>query len=239
MRTWFVTAILLLATPCIAADGAKFRPVGFSADSNYFAFEQYGVQDGSGFPYAEIFVLDVRKDEWAKGTPHFEVVESETADVNQARAKARAEVADAIKRTAISVDAEILAANPFTEVVEKRGKITFHDHFNYSMGMFGTPESQGSWTLSVSNIKMTQANDCGEEIFGYKLELKNEKSGETALLHEDKSLPKSRSCALAYDLEAIVQPVGGGDTLVAIIGVYRRGFEGSDRRFIAVPFKFN
>jgi predicted secreted protein len=61
------------------------------------------------------------------------------------------------------------------------------------------------------------------------------------IIHEDTTLPASRHCAVAYDIEAIVAPsnVETVDRLVAIIGVYRRGFEGADRRFIAVPFKWS
>ncbi|MGE6786024.1 DUF2259 domain-containing protein, partial [Ensifer adhaerens] len=38
------------ASPALAGDYAALQPIGFSADGNVFAFEEYGVQDGSGFP---------------------------------------------------------------------------------------------------------------------------------------------------------------------------------------------
>ena len=77
------------------------------------------------------------------------------------------------------------------------------------------------------------------ETFGYKLSLTNKKTGQTALLHVDKEVPKSRFCPVAYDIEAVVQPVGAPGQIIAIIGVSRRGFEGADRRFIALPFTYN
>ena len=226
-----------------AADGAKFRPIGFSSDARYFAFEQYGVQDGSGFAYTDVFVLDIQKDEWVKGTPLKVLLEDETMSVLAVRAKAKKDSAEILNFFTIDTDAEFLAANPFTEVIADRSKLTFHDHYNNAMGMYGTADNQGSWDLTTSKTTVPLPEGCEDDIgvVGFKLELKNGKTGALQVLHEDKALPKSRSCAVGYDIEAVVQPAGGSESgqLVAIIGVYRRGFEGADRRFIAVPFKFN
>ena len=52
-----------------AGDYASRHVIGFSADGRYFAFEQYGAQDGSGFPYAEIFIIDTQADSWVAGSP--------------------------------------------------------------------------------------------------------------------------------------------------------------------------
>ena len=49
---------LLAIGPVNAGDSAERRAMGFSVDGRYFAFEQFGIQDGSGFPYADIFIVD-------------------------------------------------------------------------------------------------------------------------------------------------------------------------------------
>ena len=75
---------------------------------------------------------------------------------------------------------------------------------------------------------------------GLELTLKNLKSGVSKVLSKDTSIPASRFCANAYDLEAVYSPMSfdaGPDPLIAIIGVMSRGFEGSDRRYIAIPFQ--
>lgn len=243
LKPVFALMILAFAHAAEAADGAKFRALGFSADTRFFAFEQYGVQDGSGFAYADIFVLDIQADNWVQGTPVSVLLEDETLSVAAVRANAKKQVEPILKSLAVTHDAELLAANPFTEVLTDRSKVTFHDHYNNSMGIFGNADNQGSWDLIASQVKVPLPAGCEADIgvVGYKLEIKNNKSGVTTVLHEDKSIPKSRFCAVGYDIEAIVQPVGGSDSgqMVAVIGVYRRGFEGADRRFIAVPFKLN
>lgn len=59
-------------------------------------------------------------------------------------------------------------------------------------------------------------------------------------IHRDEVLPKSRGCVLDYRLYAVVIP--GLDapqgTGVAVVSTYPGGFEGPDRRFLAVPFAF-
>jgi predicted secreted protein len=226
-----------------AADGAKFRAIGFSPDGAFFAFEQYGMQDGSGFAYSDIFLLDIAHDAWVKGTPINVVLEEETLSVTAVRAKSKKLSTQLLQQMNISVDAEILAANPFTEVVTERSKLTFHDHYNNAMGVLGNADSAGSWTLTTSLVTVPLPAGCEDDIGvkGYRLDLKNNLTSLKTQLHIDKTVPKSRSCTIDYDIEAVVQPVGNSETgqLVAIIGVASRGFEGADRRFIAVPFKFN
>jgi predicted secreted protein len=241
----FATALALLCTTgfAYAADGAKFRPLGFSKDARYFAFEQYGIQDGSGFAYNDVFIIDIPADKWVKDTPIKVLLEDETMSVAAVRSKAKQQSASILKSLGIVEDAEYLAANPFGELVADRSKITFHDHYNNSMGIYGTPDDQGSWDLKLSTVAVPLPEGCEADIgaIGFKLDLKNNKSNLVTVLHADKTLPKSRFCAVGYDLEAIVQPIGGDETgqKVAIIGVYSRGFEGADRRFIAIPFKLN
>ncbi len=61
-------------------------------------------------------------------------------------------------------------------------------------------------------------------------------------LHMDSDvLPKSRGCTLDYRIYAVVEPFpdyyaeGFASRRVAIIASYPFGFEGVDRRFLAVP----
>lgn len=54
--------VLILAFTCTigsSADLADFNLVGFSDSGEYLAWEQYGVADGSGFPFAELVIVHV------------------------------------------------------------------------------------------------------------------------------------------------------------------------------------
>ena len=58
-------------------------------------------------------------------------------------------------------------------------------------------------------------------------------------VYRDNSIPKSRSCPLDYQIAGIVTTMEEPATrAVAMISVMKVGFEGPDRRLIAVPFSF-
>ena len=67
--TALLAVSLAVATPALAGDRALIDFIGFSADARYLAFEEFGVQDGSGFPYSNIYILDLPADKWAGGSP--------------------------------------------------------------------------------------------------------------------------------------------------------------------------
>jgi predicted secreted protein len=50
----------LAASAALAGDVATFVNLGFSEDSRYFMFAQFGVLEKSSTPYADSFVVDVR-----------------------------------------------------------------------------------------------------------------------------------------------------------------------------------
>ena len=97
-----------------------------------------------------------------------------------------------------------------------------------------------AYELSVKSLDLPVPPECTDPDFkpmGMELTLKVNLPGKTFTLAKDTSIPKSRTCPLRYDIEAIYTRSGYGEGMeVAIIGVYSRGFEGEDRRFIAVPF---
>lgn len=235
-------ALLLGATPALAADGAAFNAIGYSPDSRYFAFEQYGVQDGSGFPYWDVFVIDLKANEWVKGSPYRAMLESETAKPSAARDQARAAADPVLKELAITEPAELLAANPATEPVAERERLAF-DRFYQSLGARSSEPSQLGvrFELSVEKLKLPRQARCPEgdgDSYGVKVSLTDTQTKTSRVIYEDKAIPESRNCPLAYDVAAVVAQSGMPvtDRLVALIGVYARGFEGANHRFIAVPF---
>jgi predicted secreted protein len=64
-RSLVATALFLvfLASAC-AGDVATFVNLGFSADSAYFMFGQYGIDAAAGKPYAETYLVDNRKNDF-------------------------------------------------------------------------------------------------------------------------------------------------------------------------------
>lgn len=245
MRVIAALLVLLLGFGrALAADGAALNVIGYSPDSRYFAFEQYGVQDGSGFPYWDIFLVDLKTNEWVKGAPWRVILQDEGAKLSAARDQARAAAAEALAEKAITEPAELLAAMPATEMATDRQHLTF-DRWYLPMG--SKPDSASDvkirHNLALAQKPMPAPKGCmpEDQTFGFTLTLKDFQSGTTRTLAEDTSLPASRNCPLGYDIAAVYAPAGFTETdrLVAIIGVYSRGFEGANHRFIAVPFSLS
>src|SRR5690606_21152485 len=128
-------AALIIAAPAaaIAGDSANRTLIGFSADGSVFAFMESGVQDGSGFPYAHVYFVDVMADDWA-GPPVETRLEAEAAigaegaAVRQALRAAWPE----LERLGVSTPARLLWSHPLTE------------------GSSGDPEEHGGWPASVA-----------------------------------------------------------------------------------------
>lgn len=226
-------ALLVLTMPAVAGDRALIDYVGFSADFRYFAFEEFGIQDGSGFAYSNIFVVDLATDSWVVGTPVRVQAESETTTLVEVRAQAAQQAADHVDEFDITVPVEIAAmigdGVPDTDAASLS---------------FGAPgylpgAVSGAYRLDLTTFETTAVSPC-EEWFGvdprgYALSI-TDKGGER-LIHRDAGLPRSRGCPVDYRLHSVLMPFEGAtlSNAVAIISVYPGGFEGPDRRFLAVP----
>src|SRR5690606_10447936 len=88
-RTGIALAALAMASVAQAGDRALFDALGYSPDGRYFAFEEYGVQDGSGFPYSNIYVIDLVDDVWVGGSPFRVRIDADGAPQQAARQDAR------------------------------------------------------------------------------------------------------------------------------------------------------
>ena len=227
--------VALAAAPALAGDAANFAALGFSADGRYFGYEEFGVQDGSGFPYSNIFILDVAEDKWVGGSPFRVLLEEESPTLAEVRAQAMERAAKSLSDLAITEPAVIEALNGDGEVGHDGTTLTFGAR-GFDMNPPPNPV-----TLKIETFESTSTVKCVEDFsfeppVGFALTL--EAGGQTTELHRDTSVPVSRNCTVAYCPYGIVAPVNWswlGRTPVAIISVFSHGFEGPDRRFIAVP----
>ena len=58
---------LVLGTPAMrAGDSASFADLGFSPDGSYYMFAQYGVRTGTLRPWADLFLVDVARNNFVR-----------------------------------------------------------------------------------------------------------------------------------------------------------------------------
>ena len=231
--TTFFTIFLASTFSTFAGDFAEFRSLGFSEDGKIFGFEQFGVQDGSGFPYAERFFIDTETDRYLKGTPIRVRLDDETASLYEARQIAKAKSQAIIDQYGIGEEyASFLAFNPSTEKSVDPYAITYQS-YSYEP----TPNAPNELKLELVNLPPSK--DCENitpDAKGFRLHLTNKDIDMSGYIHEDKSVPKSRNCPIDYNIGGVLAFNRFGQTHVHIYLVLIRsfGFEGPDGRWIAI-----
>lgn len=224
---------LLMTAPAMAGDRALADFIGFSENGRYFAFEEYGVQDGSGFPYSTIYVIDLNQDAWVPGSPYRYRAEDETETLARARNEAATMAAGKIAELGITEPADVIALNG-------DGEISDGLTMEFAQPGYFPGETLDKFTLTLEVFDAETPEDCsqytGEPGKGYALTITGP-SGDHELHRDQGVLPKSRGCITTYRLYAVVTPqyASPQQTGVVIISTYPVGFEGPDRRFIALP----
>lgn len=223
----------LMASPAVAGDRALIDFIGFSPDAKYFAFEEFGIQDGSGFAYSNIYVVDLETDSWLEGTPIRLQAESEDKPLLQLRSEANSQALRIIADKEIFVPVDIAALIGDGSVGSDGKELAF--------GIPGYERGTVDETrhLKLETFDAKTAQDCSlwfdNPPQGFALSLTDEGGSQT--LHRDETLPRSRGCAFDYRIYAVLLPGldAPRDRGVVIVSVYPGGFEGPDRRFLAVP----
>lgn len=224
-------ASAMTAGPALAGDRALIEFIGYSPDAKYFAFEEFGQQDGSGFPYSNIFIVDLESDQWVGDSPYRVMLQNEDATVEEARNEAYSQADGAINEFTANQPYNILALNGDGDVRTGAGEMV-----KFGPPGFGLSEMQNSQTLSLSVFPRPSSAECviiENETFGFSLSLDGRE-----FYADGARLPQSRGCPMGYKIYAVLQPAEwsmseGG--MLAVISTYPFGFEGPDRRFLVVP----
>ncbi|SMC81651.1 DUF2259 domain-containing protein [Rhizobium sp. RU36D] len=231
-------ALALSATSAQSADIAAIRPIGFSAHGRIFAFEEYGIQDGSGFPYSNIFAIDTEKDAYLDGTPIRVRLDDDGASLGKARAEAATAASGLLGSFALEDHpGNFVAFNPISEVNAQSHTLRYLVHP-------ADPAVGGAYGLRLEEIAEPappQCKDMVAQIRSFRLIL-TAREGKPAneKLYQDKAIPKSRNCPSGYRLGGVMThaPTTGGKTIhMALVMVLSIGFEGRDGRWIAVPLR--
>jgi predicted secreted protein len=232
-RTILAAALCLLAWPAAANDQALIDFVGYSGDFRYFAFEEYGTLDGSSSAYSNIHILDLWADKEMPGSPFSAEGREDDKTLSQVRREAGDAAGADLKKLEIDTPVQIAAllgdgiAGEGTEM-----------HFAFpSTG--GPGSTQGDYTLALESFYLPPAPACEERIAdpgkGFALSVSGD--GKVRETHRDTSVPAWRECSTAYRLYAVVFPHVYPQIVsaVAIVAFFPPGWEGVNRRFVAVP----
>ncbi len=237
LRSTLAGLAALTVTPALAGEASTLNILGFSADGGVFAFEEYGIQDGSGFPYANRFYIDTESDTFLPGTPIRVTLEADgdPGALSEAREDARAQGQAVITDEALAANAGLTVGySPFTELSADPHRMAVNPRPV-------TPPIDGVLELQLTEFQTTAGDICSglsETMAGFRLVRVDPAPGaRTDLLHEDTTIPASRRCPLGYRIGAVQTffPEAGSPVYVVMIQVRSLGFEGPDHRWIAIP----
>lgn len=227
---------LFQTAAALAGDAAEMRVIGFSADARIFAFEEFGVQDGSGFPYSNIYLIDLERDKFAPGSPVRVTIERE-APLKEARSLAWAKTRGIITRYGADSDPGAFAAYRAAADLGAEGEVVRFNRYPRA------PKVAKPYSIKIENKPFPATKDClnaSNSFNGFQLKLV-EADGKPAdrLLYQDETVPPSRKCPTGYRIGAIVMDSERASTAVAMIQASSQGFEGDDVRWIAVPIQLD
>lgn len=234
-----LAATLLLAlsgvSPALAGDIASIQTIGFSPDAKVFAFEEYGVQDGSGFPYSTIYFIDTDKDAYLPGTPIRVRLDKDLEPLGEARKEAHQKAENLISKYHLDDNPGILAAfNPISELGTDPHKLQY-------LTVQASPAFSKPYTLQLNETSFPLPDRCKnltESYVGFSLEF-TEIQGKAAAqtVYTDKAVPKSRGCVRGYRLAGVALTGKNQGPQMALVEIKTFGFEGNDGRWIAIPLR--
>lgn len=248
MRHPFLLALLLLTatSPMAAAnDATALNVLGFSPDGRFFAFEEYGESDASGMTYAYVRTIDVAANVFVKGKQ----IKSEDPNDDDIKGVAYRRADAMAKATTLLKPLKISRQNMLTVTVDsaRPGEILMGSdilplHENPLTGL-ALPEDwfgpDAKLTIASFSTKTRCFKDEGDDRTPAGLVLTLERKSKRTELNRDRNVPKSRGCVNAYGIAEVhaLRLPGGQMALAAVLQYFAQGFEGPDRRFIAVTAK--
>lgn len=225
---------LLSASAAGAGDVAEMRPIGYSPDGRYFAFEQFGEQDGSGFAYAEVQVIDTETDRYVEGTPVRVLIQREEASIGEARRQSLEQAKAILEARKIGDDpGHLVALTPVGELAEKTRDLRYQAFPSFYF-------SDGIHRIFLEEFEAKGEDLCESmevEVRGFALSVASDaKPDERREVYRDQAVPKSRNCPSAYAIGGVVTPgYGSSAPHMVLVQVVSLGFEGNNLRWLAVP----
>jgi predicted secreted protein len=242
-RIYFLAAVVLFfsAGSARAGDFATLNFIGFSKDGRYLAFEEYGVGDGSGFPYSSIYFVDVDKNIFAAKSVNVRI-ENESATEKLARSRARLGANASMRKLGIverNVGA-LVVSRLLTDVAVNNFLIDEPDKtqtVNFAE-VIGSMYRSGDYDLILRPIEIKTEASCAyadRPIFKFEMSLKDKTNDRTTILAKDGALPTSRSCPIDYAIQSVYLYE---NSIAVFLNTYHIGFEGPDMRYLVVTGKY-
>lgn len=222
-------------TLLFSGDYASLNFIGFSEFGDYCAFEQYGWYDGSGFPYSEIFFIDVASNDFV-WSPILETVENEIESDITAQELAMAGARSKLEELGIihGNTGEHVIAHPTTDPDVEPHFVRFGE----TVEPLDENANPHKFELLLTEIEVATDSDYEMDVGPakmFELLLVDTETGLEQILQKDTRLPERRGHVYAYRIEDVFLYYHAHHRFIAVfLNVYTPGFEGPDMRYMVV-----
>lgn len=231
-----LAAVLSLSSVSFAGDASTAAQIGFSQDGKFFSYMEYGVADGSGFPYAMVKFIELEKNAFASPQVSVTNEDDQVGGIESLRAvrkKALLEARPSLAKLQISKAyfGEVLASRKLTDLsAASVSKIKFA-RFPVIRGLISP-----TYELNLVTKPATHSAKCyfNEKAVMLNLTLKNTATAKSITLQNDSTLPLSRGCVTGYRIQEVIAQENDDRRVVVLLNVLTTGFEGDDSRTMAI-----
>lgn len=224
-------AAFVITVSLWSMDSASFRYLGASRNKSHAAWMSFGVQDGSGFPWAVAEILATSP--YRVLERHQVVITDGSADGDAAPDSAMVLASGSLARLGIRpeygghilIDHKLTDAGvpPDTVVFAMETYYTWYPGVTYTMVLEQTPsaaaEQEQDWFPSPVLPRLTITD-----------------GRSTALLFREGSAPEEHRLSFAYRIAKVIRL--NSSTLLVVLNVMQPGFEGPDLRYRVVAVDF-
>jgi len=242
LRLFIALFLALSSAAAFAGDASTFHALGFSENGKYYAFAESGVQDGSGFAYANVAVVEVAKNRFAASRS---VVLESMNDEETSPAEALEKAIKEIRLSRFGIKAgtnlgqDLLVRLP-TDFSDYTKNLFSFDYWAEGGASTVIPKYEAV-VETKDGIDTTDGQHC-TDLMGMPPQLlklsivgRDATNGAVQVMQEDKTLPRSRECTSGYSVSRVTTYKGG---LVVALTYSGLGFEGPDYRQMVVTGLF-
>lgn len=228
MALWM--AFLVLPHQVRAGDTSQVKVIGFSKDGRYMTYLRYGIFDGNGQPYADLFFVDVPKNSFVKPWVIKERGRENDSD-------AGFEKLNTVKKRALMIGESPMWKYGIRQYFTAQN-ILYRSRGTDKRGVFEMEFATDKLDLLLRlEPRLAPNSQCGDQ-FGppliFTLSISAAHEGENPkfkILQKDKKLYKSRGCVISYEFNQLLVYKGG---IIIFIDASTPGYEGPDVRQLVV-----
>lgn len=240
MKTLVGILIILMSLAANAGDASDYKSLGFSTNGKYYAFIQDGNQDGSGFYWIELGIIDVAKNQYVGRASIVNELQEDGHDTDD---KTKAQFLAQLKSQ--------LKFNTYGFPVAAQEQVLIHrphfDFSNYTNSIFsidywaqgGASTDVQTYEILLNEVKapVTADNDWCDWYPNNMIELRLKKVDlydEGSFIKDlqiDTQQPKKRACSSKYK---VAYAMRSKDSLAVVLEFSQPGFEGPNYRYMVV-----